>query len=229
MSNDIYKIKYDQIVGKVDDPTKRLILLVEFVQNIQYCFSPALSAPEKAYLILEKDGICGSCRPKHYALAYLLTEDSHWRAEYGLPELKVMHLTIPFRFRQMMQFKRSQVIFPDHLPVDKLPEGHHAALQIYDGLVGRDLLIDVTWDPPLARAGFPVTYPWDGRSDMEMCVPWHGEIFMAESLELKLRHLKYLESRPECYTGQIESREELMQILAAINKWLEDIRMMGCK
>jgi hypothetical protein len=32
------------------------------------------------------------------------------------------------------------------------------------------VLVDATWDPPLAKAGFPVNMDWDGYSDTECAV-----------------------------------------------------------
>jgi hypothetical protein len=116
------------------------------------------------------------------------------------------------------------VEFPPHVAIEKVPEAHHAALSIYPVEVGRWLLVDVTWDPPLSRVGFPVTHPWDAKSDMALTVPYSGEMLAADSIQKKLSHLKYLSTREERNPGDCESLEELQGILDAANEWFEGIR-----
>jgi hypothetical protein len=45
----------------------------------------------------------------------------------------------------------------------RLPVAHHLACRVR--IDNRWVLVDVTWDLPLACAGFPVNEPWDGRAD----------------------------------------------------------------
>lgn len=48
--------------------------------------------------------------------------------------------------------------------VRRLPVSHHLACRVRIGC--RWVLVDATWDPPLAKAGFPVNRNWDGVADM---------------------------------------------------------------
>jgi hypothetical protein len=227
MHRDLISIRHNEIVAGKLDLTVRLKAIVKYALDIPFCFDPSLSDPESGPVKLLEGGIGGSCTPKHYALAYLLQEEGKWRNSQGFPELRVQYLTFPFRFHRVMRFDGFKIEFPAHILMECIPEGHHSALGVYVGEVGRELLVDVTWDPPLAAAGFPVAASWDGRTDMALAVPYGGEKFTAATIDKKLKHLEYLSSRPQRYRGECQTMEELTHILQAANRWFESIRSRG--
>jgi hypothetical protein len=83
--------------------------------------------------------------------------------------------------------------------------------------------VDVTWDPPLAGAGFPVT-AWDGASDMPLAVTDPGEMLVAATVEKKLGHVRYLQTRPEHDAGTLSGQGEYLAALARFNTWFDSFR-----
>ncbi len=90
----------------------------------------------------------GSCAAKHYLLAEM----------FRMLNLTVVYATFPLLWND-----------PDiHYPPDlrklaaTLPVAHHLACRVQVGCSW--ILVDATWDLPLAKAGFPVNEHWDGYS-----------------------------------------------------------------
>ena len=50
----------------------------------------------------------------------------------------------------------------------RLPIAHHLACRVQIGC--RWVLVDATWDRPLAKGGFPINDHWDGYSEMKWAV-----------------------------------------------------------
>jgi hypothetical protein len=96
----------------------------------------------------------GSCADKHYLLAEM----------FRMLNLTVVYATFPFLWND-----------PDlHYPPDlrklaaTLPVTHHLACRVQVGCSW--ILVDATWDIPLAKAGFPVNDHWDGYSATKCAV-----------------------------------------------------------
>ncbi|OPX61722.1 MAG: hypothetical protein A4E34_01554 [Methanoregula sp. PtaU1.Bin006] len=103
-----------------------------------------VTAPEQI-LIIGK----GYCAPKHYLLA-----EMYRRLGYD-----VAYATFPFLWND------PDLAYPPELRrlASALPVAYHLACRVRIG--SRRVLVDATWDPPLARGGFPVNIRWDGHSD----------------------------------------------------------------
>ena len=96
----------------------------------------------------------GSCAAKHYLLADMFRNLN----------LSVVYATFPFLWND-----------PDlHYPPElrklaaTLPVAHHLACRVQVGCSW--ILVDATWDLPLAKAGFPVNDRWDGYSETKCAV-----------------------------------------------------------
>jgi len=91
----------------------------------------------------------GYCAPKHYLLA-----EMYRRLGY-----KVVYATFPFLWND------PDLAYPHKLRqlAAGLPVAHHLACRVRIDF--RWVLVDATWDPPLAIGGFPVNMHWDGHSD----------------------------------------------------------------
>jgi hypothetical protein len=96
----------------------------------------------------------GSCGPKHYLLAEM----------YRKLNLNVIYATIAFLWND------GDIHYPPHLRelAARLPVSHHLACRVQIGC--RWVLVDATWDSPLAAAGFPVNGHWDGYSETRCAV-----------------------------------------------------------
>ncbi len=78
---------------------------------------------------------------------------------------------------------------------------------------GKWLIVNVTWDSPLKKLGFPVNENWDGLSDMRMIVEemWNPE----DSIAFKKEKIAALPEHVQ------KAREEF---LAQLTSWLEQVR-----
>jgi hypothetical protein len=96
----------------------------------------------------------GSCGPKHYLLAEMFRKLN----------LSVVFATIAFSWDD------PDLPYPPRLReiAARLPITHHLACRVQVGC--RWILVDATWDPPLAKAGFPVNDRWDGYSETRCAV-----------------------------------------------------------
>jgi transglutaminase-like putative cysteine protease len=130
------------------DGKDALISVFEHVRDIPYSFAVTLADPDTAPEQILSCGR-GNCGPKHYLLA-----EMYRRLGYD-----VVYATFPFLWND-----------PDlHYPPDLrelatgLPVAHHLACRVR--IDSCWVLVDATWDLPLARGGFPVNRHWDGRTD----------------------------------------------------------------
>jgi hypothetical protein len=129
------------------DTHDSMVSLFEHIRNIPYSLSvplpDSITSPEK--LLIEGKGSCG---PKHYLLAEMFRKLN----------LSVVYATIAFSWND------PDLHYPPALRklAANLPVAYHLACRVQVGC--RSILVDATWDPPLAKAGFPVNDYWDGYS-----------------------------------------------------------------
>jgi hypothetical protein len=135
------------------DTRQSMISVFTHIRDIPYSVSVPGSPPKTLAEQLLRAGK-GSCGPKHYLLAEM----------FRLLNLNVVYATIAFSWND-----------PDlHYPSDlrnlaaRLPSAYHISCRVQIGC--RWVLVDATWDPPLARGGFPINGPWDGYSEMKWAV-----------------------------------------------------------
>lgn len=96
----------------------------------------------------------GSCSPKHYLLAEMFTRLN----------LDIVFATFAFSWND------PRFNYPPSLRIlaASLPTAYHLACRVKIGC--RWVLVDATWDLPLAKAGFPVNEHWDGLKDTKCAV-----------------------------------------------------------
>lgn len=130
------------------DDSESTISIFDHIRDIPYSLSVPMTDPATApeqILNLGK----GYCAPKHYLLA-----EMYRRLGY-----EVVYATFPFLWND------PDLVYPPELRQHAagLPVAHHLACRVR--IDSRWVLVDATWDPPLARGGFPVNMQWDGHSD----------------------------------------------------------------
>lgn len=135
------------------DPRQSRISIFEHIRDIPYSLAVRMTDPRTApgqILALGK----GYCAPKHYLLA----------AMFHMLRLDVVYATFPFLWND------PGIHYPPKLRdlAAVMPVAYHLACRVR--LNNRWVLVDATWDRPLARAGFPINEHWDGFSDMRCAV-----------------------------------------------------------
>jgi hypothetical protein len=123
------------------------------IRDIPYSLvAPANDAktPQEQILIAGE----GSCAAKHYLLAEMFRNLN----------LTVVYATFPFLWND------PDLHYPPQLRklAATLPVAHHLACRVQVGC--NWILVDATWDLPLAKAGFPVNEEWDGYSGTKCAV-----------------------------------------------------------
>jgi hypothetical protein len=124
------------------------ISIFERIRDIPYSLAVPMTDPDTApeqILSLGK----GYCGPKHHLLAEMFR-----RLGY-----EVVYATFPF------QWNDPDLLYPPELRelAGGLPVVHHLACRVQ--INNRWVLVDATWDLPLARGGFPVNECWDGLAN----------------------------------------------------------------
>ena len=135
------------------DTHDSMISIFEHIRNIPYSLSVPVTdsiTSSEQVLIAGK----GSCGPKHYLLAEMFRKLN----------MSVVYATIAFSWND------PDLRYPPGLRelAVNLPVAYHLACRVQVGC--RWILVDATWDPPLAKAGFPVNDHWDGYSETRCAV-----------------------------------------------------------
>jgi hypothetical protein len=135
------------------DTRESMVSIFEHIRDIPYYLNAPMPDPEKSpeQLLVEGKGSCG---PKHYLLAEM----------YRKLNLSIVYATIAFSWND------PDLRYPPELRKQAalLPIAHHLACRLQIGC--RWILVDATWDSPLAKAGFPVNDHWDGYSETRCAV-----------------------------------------------------------
>lgn len=135
------------------DTHQSMISIFEHIRDIPYSLAVPLHNPVTGPEEMLRIGR-GYCGPKHHLLA----------AMYRKLDLDVIYATFPFLWND------PDLRYPPELrELSKcVPVCHHLACRVHLG--NGWVLVDATWDPPLARAGFPVNEHWDGLADTRCAV-----------------------------------------------------------
>ncbi len=134
------------------DPHQSRISIFEHIRDIPYSLDlPPQGSSAIEQLLSDWQGACGA---KHYLLADM----------FRRLDLAVVFATFAFSWND------PEIRYPPPLRglVARLPVIHHLACRVRIGC--RWVLVDATWDPPLAKAGFPVNLNWDGYADTRCAV-----------------------------------------------------------
>ena len=135
------------------DTRESMISIFSHIRDIPYSLVvPANNAktPQEQILMAGK----GSCGAKHYLLAEM----------FRTLNIPVVYATFPFLWND------PDLHYPPQLRnlAATLPVAHHLACRVQIGCSW--VLVDATWDTPLAKAGFPVNGNWDGYSETKCAV-----------------------------------------------------------
>lgn len=200
MAQDIIDKIFDKWTAGLG-PKEAKIAVFNRVRDIPYAIIPELRSPEAGPSgILEKNR--GSCQPKHWLLAILFKK-------LNIP---VKYATYPFRW------KDCGIKFPPQIGkiIKDPPVSYHLAVKAL--IEGRWILVDATYDPGLAKAGFPVNENWDGVSSVKNAVNPIEEIIhdtpeerVRYETEKKLRHTE-------------KEKAASAEFIDKLNEWLESVR-----
>jgi len=177
------------------------VRIFEKIRDIPYYIDPAHFDFEKGPTGTLEDNR-GSCTPKHYIMGVM----------YGKLGLTVEYCTYGFHWKdQKLDYSKEVMAM-----AKKLPVAYHLACRVF--IEGKWILVDATWDPSLAFAGFPVNIDWDGKSDTTLAVtPTEdhscGDIHKREST---------FSEKLSAYS--LGEKLELSRFTIALNRWLEDMR-----
>lgn len=126
-------------ISPLDDRLRR-IAVFELVRRVPYKLSSWSGDPNSLF-----DGWRGDCRHKEAACRRLLT----------LLGVRAVHIQILFNWADLPIPRNILTPLTD-------TRGFHDTVEMtVDGVA---VIVDPTWDPPLAAAGFPLLPAWDGVS-----------------------------------------------------------------
>jgi len=174
------------------------------IRNIPYMVIPEIRDREKGPReILSR--MSGSCTPKHFLLGKM----------FQAMDIPIKFLSFPYSWDQ------KNVAYPDPLRdlARKIPTEYHLACQAY--LNGKWVIVDATWDPPLAKAGFPVNQAWDGFSDTEVAVDF---IEMVEHPSAEERD-EFVKLKKASWTE--EDKRLTSEFIDGLNRWLKEVRAIS--
>jgi hypothetical protein len=212
------------------DPLQSRISLFEHIRNIPYSLSVRMTNPTTApeQILAEGRGYCG---PKHYLLAEM----------YRKLGFEVVYATFPFLWND------PDLRYPPGLRIlaAAVPIAYHLACRVR--INGRWVLVDATWDPALAKGGFPINEPWDGLSETRCAVkPLRSAVRTAycrtvinepcrdsgtrelNSLDGEQNHRTETE-HARCYVQRTgirtpEEKDKISRFYPAFEAWLESLR-----
>ena len=184
------------------DPVNCRISVFEHIRNMPYTAIPDLANAENGPTGLLEGG-SGSCTPKAYLLGLM----------FELMGFDVEYLSHQF------EWKESVAAFPPEVRsmAERQPLEYHQNCRV--NIDGRWVMVDATWDPPLAGVGFPVNQSWDGFSDARNAVISLGEVAhdSPESTD------EYLRIQKAEYSD--EEQEAISLFIEVLNPWLESVRL----
>ena len=169
------------------------IAIYNAIRDIPYAVIPELNDPlrYREILALHK----GSCTPKHFLLC----------AMYQKLGLEVLYAVYTFRWDEF------EHLYPADLRklVKSMPAGNHLACKVK--INSKYVLVDATVDPPLRKAGFPVTISWGGVDDTVLPVVPCGPEQLYHPSEADLMQKQIID-------------EQSLAFYARLNQWLERLR-----
>ena len=210
------------------DVSEGIISVFEHIRDIPYSLAVPMTDPDTApeqILSLGK----GYCGPKHYLLAEMFR-----RFDY-----EVAYAIFPFLWND------PDLLYSPELRelATGLPVAHHLACRVR--INNRWVLVDATWDLPLARGGFPVNEHWDGLADTLCAVkPLQSPIRTATNQPFRNRREQDLNpidgeedysdagAHARYYRGKTRMRttdevERIRRFYLQFDEWLEKIREHG--
>jgi len=199
--DDIIKKKFREWTEGLS-PEKSLVKIFSQIRDIPYFIDLRLLDLANGPRGMLEDGK-GSCTPKHYLMGMM----------YGRLGYKTRYMTYSFNWKDIGADYPKEV----RDMADEIPVTYHLACKVL--IDGKWLLIDATWDTPLAKAGFPVNKNWDGKSGTILAVKPVKEFIHDDAGERDRAFREKMAS----YT--LTEKLELSRFTAALNAWLDKVRV----
>lgn len=137
---------------------------------------------------------------KDYEKMFELNKGSCWEKNIWLgKEFRKLSIRIKF---YLIKFDWCTLPLPKEIVELRKHAGHHLALKAK--INDKWIWVDPTWDPPLAKVGFPATVGWNGKDDTKLAV---------KPIEMKI-------IKPKDKIT-IESNQEFFN---ALNSYLDEVR-----
>jgi hypothetical protein len=177
------------------------ISIFDHIRDIPYAVIPEIRNPVDGPQGLLK-GMKGSCTPKHFLLGRM----------FEMLQIPIKHVTYPF------SWNAKSVAYPPELRklAEALPIEYHLACKAR--IENKWVVVDATWDRPLARVGFPVNESWDGVNDTKLAVDALDEIVHENVQE----RVNFVQARKSSWTADDNNRTD--RFISALNNWLETVR-----
>ena len=170
------------------------------VRDIEYMIIPGQFSQhgKVTQVLVDRKGFCLS---KHYLLGELFTEAGY----------DVKYCTYAFRWED------SGIKLPEDvlLIAQKLPITFHVAIKVF--IEGKWVLLDVSWDKSLEKAGFPVN-EWDGFSHTVLAVKSIDDF---EVFDIDAHHIFY---RRKIKDYLLKEKVLLARFTKVFNAWLASVR-----
>jgi hypothetical protein len=177
------------------------ISIFDHIRDIPYAVIPEIRNPvDGPQGLLE--GMKGSCTPKHFLLGRM----------FEMLRIPIKYVSYPF------SWNAKSVAYPLELRklAEVLPIEYHLACKAR--IENKWVVVDATWDRPLARVGFPVNESWDGVNDTKLAVDALDEI-VHESVQ---ERVNFVQARKSSWTADDNNRTD--RFISALNNWLETVR-----
>jgi len=211
MDTNIFDEVLDERTDGLQYPKSR-IAVFNHTRDIPYAIMPDQTDPVRGPLNLLKEGK-GHCGSKHFLLGILFERLG----------ISIKYVSFPFSWDQ------PDIQYPDRLRelAASLPVSYHLACRAF--IHERWILVDATWDPPLAAAGFPVNLEWEGISDTHpaivptLVVPPDGDESVSEIVHGSAgeRPELYRRARRRYTLEEIARRKEFD---VGFGLWIEGVR-----
>jgi hypothetical protein len=204
------------------------ISIFEHIRDIPYSLAVPMTDPNTApeQILSQGKGYCG---PKHYLLAEMFRRIGY----------EVVYAMFPFLWND------PDLMYPQPLRelATGLPVAHHLACRVR--INNCWVLVDATWDLPLARGGFPVNKRWDGLADTLCAVkPLQSPVRTATNQPSRNRREQDLNPidgeqdygdagvHERYYRGKVGMRtaaeiEQLRRFYLHFDDWLQELREHG--
>jgi transglutaminase-like putative cysteine protease len=171
------------------------------IRDIPYAVIPEINNPVDGPEGLLKR-MRGSCAPKHFLLGRM----------FEILRIPTKYVTYPF------SWNIKSVVYPPELRklAEAVPIAYHLAVHARIG--DQWVVVDATWDRPLARVGFPFNESWDGVSDTKLAVEPLDDSPHKDAQE----RMRFVKARKYSWTADDHARTD--RFASALNNWLEDVR-----
>ena len=177
------------------------ISVFNHVRDIPYAVVPEINNPVDGPEGLLKT-MKGSCGPKHFLLARMFEK----------LQIPTQYLTYPFSWNS-----KAVAYSPElRMLAEVIPVTYHLACKAR--IQNRWVIVDATWDRPLARVGFPVNESWDGAGDTKLAVEPLDDLVQKNAQE----RTRFAQAHKSSWTVDDHARAD--RFTTALNRWLEDAR-----